>query len=450
VVLRGAKRQLAVDWRLTTQPNSHEQARTQVKARSPQALTPQHSDALFATQHNGAKLVKFGPLLTCGLTVDSVLAHHSSQQKRPTCSIARQLEAPTARGKSPGGADIRNMTPSSILDSAREDTSSSFRGSIGLAILCAIVLAFNWKYVYNFAAGPFPFDSVEASFPNRPITREFVRAEGPLLSTGWAQETTVRLLRGLIETKDTSAHFLAMRLDGRLLIVKVPADFSGETVEGRLVRLPAAIQASLGKQAAYPWMVDAETGYRWDFNLFVVIAAPLMVIAILMALTFGWRSADVWRHPAIAPLKRFGDPRQIVGSIDREIRDAGKPGSVGLLIVTASWVIVTKPYLLIFAASDLMGVGLQLTPGKSGGNTPPRPTVRVWRRGQVKPDRIDIRDPEVARAALEKICACAPWAAVADTAAFERQWDQDRAACERDADVRRQSISRGVTLPKPA
>jgi hypothetical protein len=174
------------------------------------------------------------------------------------------------------------------------------------------------------------------------------------------------------------------------------------------VRLPAAIQASLGKQAAYPWMVDAETAYRWDFNLFVVIAAPLMVIAILMALTFGWRSADVWRHPAIAPLKRFGDPRQIVGSIDREIRDAGKPGCVGLLIVTASWVIVTKPYLLIFAASDLMGVGLQLTPGKSGGNTPPRPTVRVWRRGQVKPDRIDIRDPEVARAASEKIRACAP------------------------------------------
>src|SRR5579862_5454386 len=65
---REATRELAVDWRLTTQPNSHELVGTQVKSRSPEVLTPQHSDALFITQHNSAKLVQFG-LLICGLTV---------------------------------------------------------------------------------------------------------------------------------------------------------------------------------------------------------------------------------------------------------------------------------------------------------------------------------------------------------------------------------------------
>jgi hypothetical protein len=57
-----------VDWRLTTQPNSDELADKQLKSRSPEVLTPQHSANLRATQHNSAKLGQFG-LLICGLWV---------------------------------------------------------------------------------------------------------------------------------------------------------------------------------------------------------------------------------------------------------------------------------------------------------------------------------------------------------------------------------------------
>jgi hypothetical protein len=53
-------REIAVDWRLTTQPNSHELVDTQLKSRGPEVLTQQHSDNLGATQHNSAKLVQFG------------------------------------------------------------------------------------------------------------------------------------------------------------------------------------------------------------------------------------------------------------------------------------------------------------------------------------------------------------------------------------------------------
>lgn len=58
----------AVDWQLTTQPHSHELVETQVKCQSSQVPTQQHSDALFATQLNRAKLS--GPrvrLLVCSL-----------------------------------------------------------------------------------------------------------------------------------------------------------------------------------------------------------------------------------------------------------------------------------------------------------------------------------------------------------------------------------------------
>jgi hypothetical protein len=56
-------REIAVDWRLTTQPHSDEQVDTQVKSRSPEVLTQQHSDNLRATQHNSAKLVQFRLLI---------------------------------------------------------------------------------------------------------------------------------------------------------------------------------------------------------------------------------------------------------------------------------------------------------------------------------------------------------------------------------------------------
>src|SRR5207249_11282284 len=114
-------------------------------------------------------------------------------------------------------------------------------------------------------------------------TREFVRAEGPLASTGWAQETTIRLLRGVVETKDTSARYLAMTTKGHILIVKAPVDFAGQIVEGRLVPLPEAIRTSFGGAEVYPWMLDAHIGYRWDFNIFVPAAVGLLALAMAMS-----------------------------------------------------------------------------------------------------------------------------------------------------------------------
>jgi hypothetical protein len=68
VSLREPTGEIAVDWRLTTQPNADEQGDTQMKSRSPEVVTQQHSDNLRATQHNSAKLAEFG-LLICGLWV---------------------------------------------------------------------------------------------------------------------------------------------------------------------------------------------------------------------------------------------------------------------------------------------------------------------------------------------------------------------------------------------
>ena len=121
------------------------------------------------------------------------------------------------------------MTRGTILDAARTDSRGFLGAAFVLFIVCGAVVALNWKYVYNFLAGPFPFDQ---RLSDAPGAREFVRAEGPALPTGMVQETTFRLLRGLAETKSVSANYLAMLEGGRILVVKVRPEFSGNVVEG--------------------------------------------------------------------------------------------------------------------------------------------------------------------------------------------------------------------------
>src|SRR5438309_11822468 len=110
---------------------------------------------------------------------------------------------------------IHSGMAGTILTSARRDLSNSIKGAIALAVICAIVFGFNWRYVYNFVAGPFPFDRFDAGIASPSITRAFVRGEGPMLAAGWAEESTVGLLRGLVDRQCTSSQFLAMRVDRR-------------------------------------------------------------------------------------------------------------------------------------------------------------------------------------------------------------------------------------------
>jgi len=327
------------------------------------------------------------------------------------------------------------MAEATILAAARRDLATGVKASLALVALGAVVLGFNWKYVYNFAAGPAPFSAALAAAPG---AREFVTAQGTLVPTGWAQDSTVRLLRGLVETKSTTARYLAMVVDGRLLVVKAPVDFAGQTVAGRLVALPAAIQATIPPSyAAYPWMVDATIGYRWDFNLFVPAAALVFVLGVVLFANALWRSGGVERHPMIARLAASGTPLTVVDRLETELRAAPAADRVGPFVVTRSALVAIEPSLIIAPFQDLVGAGVKTTSGKSGD----RHSLMLWLRGRRFPESINL---ELARAqaVVDRISARAPYAVVDDAAAFDRRWAGDRAACERDAAAARRDAAK--------
>ena len=318
------------------------------------------------------------------------------------------------------------MTNSTILTAAETDHATGIKASIALVVVCALVLGFNWKYVYNFVDGPVPFTAALASSPG---AHEFVTVHGTLVPTGWAQESTLRLLRGVVESKTTTAQYLAMLVEGRLLIVKVPVDFAGQTVEGRLVPLPAAIQGGIGSGfKPYPWMIDAVTGYRWDFNLFVLAAALVFPVAIMLLGSLIWQARDVTRHRMIARLTSLGSPLDVVQQLDAEMRAAAAADRIGPVVVTPSAIVSLEPSLVIVPLRELAGVGIKTTSGKSGD----RHALMFWVCGRVLTESVNVELAH-ARAVLDRIAVRRPRAIVNDVAGFGRRWGRDRAACERDA-----------------
>lgn len=275
------------------------------------------------------------------------------------------------------------MPDNQILNAARRDQKSLVQGCIGVLVLCAVVLGINWKYVYNAVSGPQPFTAQLAASPG---SREWVSASGAAIPTGLAQQSTLSLLHGAVKSEVTTAQYLAMLVEGRLLIVKAEPEFAGKEVSGRLVELPAAVQSSLGSSLQpYPWMIDASSGYRWNPNLFVMIAAPLAALILVLLPFFVWSMRNVENHTMIKRLASLGSPIEVSHTLARELFNAPAADRVAGATVTPTAVVSLTPLLTIVPLRDLTNAALKTTTTKSGT----KHEVLLTMRGSLVPDSIE-------------------------------------------------------------
>ncbi len=333
------------------------------------------------------------------------------------------------------------MKRGDILAAVRQDNRTSIIAVLVLSGILGSVMALNWRYLYNWARGPFPFDAALAAAPGN---REFVRAEGLLIPTGMAQETTVRLFRGAVENKSVSATYMAMLTGDRLLIVKVPPEFSGRVVEGRLQPLPEALRGQLEGDAAakdkpgrafYPYLLE-QRGYGWlDSNLFVLVGAPLFLLSLPFAAWVVWSSARIERHASMRRLARLGPLDAMIARVETAIAAAGRSAKAGPLWITPQWLVALSTRVLVFPASDLAGVGLATAVSKSGET---QHTLHVWVRGSLMEDTLDLTASE-ANTVMQTLAHAMPWAVVEDVKVFDKRWTADREACTRDLDERRKT-----------
>ncbi|HKE87394.1 MAG TPA: hypothetical protein VKB50_26740 [Vicinamibacterales bacterium] len=323
------------------------------------------------------------------------------------------------------------MKRGAILAAARRDTRTGFAGAVILVLLCAGVLAFNWKYVFNFAAGPVPFTAALSALPG---PYEWVTASGPFLPTEGVEQTALGLheLPGL-QGNVTSARNLAMPLEDHVLIVKVDKEYSGTAVSGMLTPLPARFADSESMARLYPWYVDATIDYRRNFEPSVLGAAIVLPIGVVFTIVTFRSRIPVERYPPISGLKRFGHPSYVIESIEKEFATPGASAYVAPMWIGASWVVRLAPSLQIFKLTTLVAAAYVTTLRKNSRY--PTPGVRFWIIGQSWPTTIDMREKEARAvlAALEGKVA----GIVQDAAGFDKRWKHDQDGCERDAKARK-------------
>jgi hypothetical protein len=323
-----------------------------------------------------------------------------------------------------------------ILEAARRDAATGLVVGVIFFGLCAGVVVLNWKYTYNWLTGPYVLDEALLADPG---ARQFVRADAPMVSTGLTQQTTLGLLRGLIKFDErTSALYQAMRIGGRPLLIKVRPESATPPVEGRLIALPEEIRSKLETATEggfHPYLLDAQTPYRQDFNLFILVAGPLFPLSVLVLGVTLWQRADVTRHPALRRLRERGPLTEVIGGVEDEV--SRETNAAGPLWITPSWVVALVPRLVILPVDAVAGFGVDSTAEKQGV----RHHLRLWTRDSATPESLDVSAAE-AKAALLGVSARLSWALVADAADFQRRWDKDRKACIAEADARKAADAR--------
>src|SRR5437588_9494874 len=102
------------------------------------------------------------------------------------------------------------LKPGFLLNAARASAMTMLRGALVICGFSLLVLLLNYKYVYNWIAGPFPLTADLVESVQR---REFAEVTGALIPTAFEERTTttVRLFHRAMEhssTAVTASYFL--------------------------------------------------------------------------------------------------------------------------------------------------------------------------------------------------------------------------------------------------
>jgi hypothetical protein len=301
----------------------------------------------------------------------------------------------------------------------------------GVALICLLMLAAQLDYLRGWITGPSAFDPATST----PDHHAFTRVEGEVSQTGVGEQTVTKMFHLLPVLHEDTADFASMQVGGKALLVKLPLDFHGRVVEGRLVSIPSDVQKLVDQDASgYPFLLDGATSYRWTEDAFIASVVSLVaLIALLVFVGSLPQLLRVRRHPAIRTLARFGDPAAVAARVEGELADSTQVGSWW---VHPQWLVRTHPTLQIFPTAELVGVAWKVVPV---GSRQVQHLV-VWTTDAPTPSTSRAAGPQWAAMVMDRIRAVLPWAVVYEAAAFEAAWANDRASLIAAAVERRASM----------
>jgi hypothetical protein len=186
--------------------------------------------------------------------------------------------------------------------------------------------AFYWRYVVDFARGPFNTSAAElrairevASAPHA-----FLRVTGEAVKNTGVQVETVETSNGVETKRYVSSAYYALLIDNRYLLVK-SASTPPLTVAGELSPIDPNAASHLFKgltpqeiqERAYPFELDTE-GFRTPGYWALGGASGFLILLFLFARPALARFQDPETHPVMQRVRKWGDPISISAEVERE------------------------------------------------------------------------------------------------------------------------------------
>lgn len=243
-------------------------------------------------------------------------------------------------------------------------------------ILAGVVLATcaSWRYLINFALGPVALEKRDLHW-NLDVNKEpfyhVTVAGDKVLDTGFREiSREVERGTGKVRNERTTAHYVALVVDGRLLIVKSSTDQPGTTLTGSLEKLPSDVRTKFlfpvqEKQPELanlflPYMLDS-TGFRGAGYWGLGIGLPLLALALWNLIKVFGRMTNPERHPIARAVEHFGPLDEVDAAISAEVQQGGNL-VMKTTLVTPSWLLAPSWYgLQVIPVQEVLWVYRKVT-----------------------------------------------------------------------------------------
>jgi len=208
------------------------------------------------------------------------------------------------------------------------------------AILAAVFLLANTRYIKNFVTGPYPLGAQElAQITDVESTpRFFVTVTGDKVVDTGVQEITTTTRNGVQEGSRVTAGYYAVHIGDKYLIVKSSAK-PPSTLDGELDALPADLSNQLfsgpqGRETqsrCYPFYLESE-GFRYPGYWGIGIGALFLLLLFTFGLRAWKRLRDISTHPVVRRVSQWGDPMAISMDAEREMNNGVRYRSQGVIL----------------------------------------------------------------------------------------------------------------------
>lgn len=336
---------------------------------------------------------------------------------------------------------------------ARSNLNRILWSTLGIIAVFAVAVL-NFRYLYNFAFGPFNAETevLKALTSDTDTQKYWVNVSGDeMINTGFQYYTTHD---DGSETVDTT--YFAMILEDRLLLVFVDGDIVGDYLPGEQTGWLEPLTEEEKGQVILPLEQDEpdiqglflpyklHTGnFRINGYIGLTIAALVLLVCLWYLLTGLLRFANPDSHPIMKKLERLGPIETVTSRIDTEL--AMPHTQIGKLHLTSNWLVyATSSNLMAVPLQDIIWMYKHVYTQRTYGIVTSRIcTAMVQDRYGETLKCVAGRKEEAADEMLAGIYTRAPWALIGYSNDLQKAWKKDRPGMIAEVDRRKSGQSNG-------